>query len=519
MGSFLDVFRRSLARPADVAVLPEGGRRGYEAGSQADRNSTWRPMEAGPNGTVARDGAALRRYSRDLYNNDPYYQRAIREYVLGIGSLRPRANTGDKVLDAEIGQLFDAWSEVAFEGWSYDLGIELAITEWLVAGDSLTRPRARRREDGLPVPLQFQLIAADFLDTSHDGERGPEGGPVIHGIEHDAIGRVVAYWLYNSHPSETLFGMPQSSRIPASAVIHLFEPRYPGQVSGVPELAPVIPALRDLKDYAEAHVRRKITESSFGPIIEDADPQSERYAGMALAGSVSGETVTLPGGGTTARGLVDSNGYPVVALSDGQAAFAPPGSRVTFPQPTIASDFSQAFNDFLHRVAAGAHIPYARLAGNLTGYSYSSARIDQLPFKTFLAHKKAVVAHRQAVPMWREWVNAAVLDGTIPARAIDRRIGTVPYKFAPPAFQEADMLTMAKAVEKVVRDGAMSWRDAVEAFFGQDVDEIIEENAVDFAKAAKAGLILDCNPAQTSQSGGSQAVNSPASDTTENADD
>lgn len=504
MGTFLDLFRRHLARPAD-APMPEGvGGRGFEAASTTDRNSTWRPFDGGPNSTVMRDGATLRKYSRDLYNNDPYMQRGIREIVLGIGSLVPHADTGDEGLDAEIDAWHKAWRPFAFDGLSYDLGCELAVTEWLVAGDALARPRSRRPEDGIPIPLVIQLLAADFMDPTHDGAKGIEGGPIINGVEHDAIGRVVAYWLYTSNPHDSLYGYPQSVRVPASAVVHLFEPRAPGQVSGLPEFAPVMMSLRDLKDYSEAHVRRKILESSFGPIIEDADPQSERYAGMALAGGADGETVRLPDGSTAARGLVDSNGYPMIAQADGQAAFAPPGSRVTFPQPTIASDFSMAFNDFLHRVAAGMHVPYARVAGNLTGYNYSSARIDQLPFKAFLAHKKAVATHRFGVPLWRAWVEAGVLSGAIPLRAIDKRIGTVAYKFPPPAFQEADLAGMTKAVEKLVRIGGQSWTDAVEAFFGGNVNEIIRENARDFGKASAAGLVLDCNPAQTSQSGGTQ---------------
>lgn len=504
MGSFLDLFRRHLARPSTPPLPDHEGLRGFEAGSTLDRNSTWRPASMGPNSTITRQGATLRNYSRDLYDNDPYAQRIIREIVLGIGSMVPRADTGDEGLDAEINELHKAWRAFAFDGLSYDLGCELAVTEWLVAGDALTRPRGRRPEDGLPVPLVFQLLAADFFDTSRDAPTSPSGGPIIHAIEHDALGRAAFYHLFESHPSDVLMGFPKTRRVDAANVIHLYEPRAPGQVSGVPELAPVIMALRDLKDYSEAHVRRKILESSFGPIIEDADPQSERYAGMALAGGAEGPTVDLPGGGKAARGLVDSNGYPMIAQADGTAAFAPPGSRVTFPQPTISSDFSMAFNDFLHRVAAGSHVPYARVAGNLAGYNYSSARIDQLPFKAFLAHKKAVAVHRQALPMWRAWGTAAVLDGSIPSRAIDPRTGTIPHKFPPPAFQEADLGGMTKAVEKLVRIGGQSWRDAVEANFGGDVNEIIRENARDFAKAASAGLILDCNPAQTTSNGGAQ---------------
>ena len=63
------------------------------------------------------------------------------------------------------------------------------------SGECLVRLRERRVEDGLPVPLQLQVLEPDHLDASKTGDL-PNGGFVLQGVEFDALGRRRAYWLY-----------------------------------------------------------------------------------------------------------------------------------------------------------------------------------------------------------------------------------------------------------------------------------------------------------------------------------
>ena len=50
------------------------------------------------------------------------------------------------------------------------------------------RLRERRVEDGLPVPLQLQVLEADHLDGTRTEEL-KDGGFVLQGVEFDALGR------------------------------------------------------------------------------------------------------------------------------------------------------------------------------------------------------------------------------------------------------------------------------------------------------------------------------------------
>ena len=125
------------------------------------------------------------------------------------------------------------------------------------------RLRERRVEDGLPVPLQLQVLEADHLDSGKTEELR-DGGFVLQGIEFDALGRRRAYWLYPTHPGDGR-GALVSHRVPADRVLHLFERLRPGQVRGVPWFAPVMLKLRDLDGYDEAELVRKKIEAASPP--------------------------------------------------------------------------------------------------------------------------------------------------------------------------------------------------------------------------------------------------------------
>ncbi|WP_163070242.1 phage portal protein, partial [Acinetobacter nosocomialis] len=70
------------------------------------------------------------------------------------------------------------------------------------AGECLVRRRKRFSSDGLPVPMQLQVLEADFLDEARSGKNGKN--EIIQGVEFDPVGRRVAYWLFDEHPGSAL---------------------------------------------------------------------------------------------------------------------------------------------------------------------------------------------------------------------------------------------------------------------------------------------------------------------------
>src|SRR5690606_15292551 len=130
-------------------------------------------------------------------------------------------------------------------------GLQHKIIEAVAeAGECLVRRRYRYTSDGLPVPLQLQVLEADFLDEMKSGTSG--GNQIIQGIEFDALGRRAAYWLHQEHPgASTGMRSLESKRIPAEDVIHVFLPKRAGQARGYSWLAPIMQRLRNFDEMED----------------------------------------------------------------------------------------------------------------------------------------------------------------------------------------------------------------------------------------------------------------------------
>ncbi|EPP2914045.1 TPA: phage portal protein, partial [Pseudomonas aeruginosa] len=114
------------------------------------------------------------------------------------------------------------------------------------SGECFIRLRPRRPEDDLAVPLQLQLLPAEFVPVEKN-EVARNGNLIRAGIEFNALGKRVAYWMYRRHPGDSAVmaaGYNQLVRVPASEVLHVFEPLEAGQLRGVPRLSRVLLRLR-----------------------------------------------------------------------------------------------------------------------------------------------------------------------------------------------------------------------------------------------------------------------------------
>src|SRR6185295_16754861 len=129
---------------------------------------------------------------------------------------------------------------------------------------------------GLSVPLQIQLLEADFIDSTRDNAIGnlfPRDGRLRRqGVEFDQRGRRVGYYLFPAHPALG-FGAGESVFIPADTVAHIYRVERAGQVRGVPWGAPCLLTIRDLGDWADATILRAKLAACFAAFVTtDMDP-------------------------------------------------------------------------------------------------------------------------------------------------------------------------------------------------------------------------------------------------------
>lgn len=352
-------LRRSVAR--DLLT------RAYEGASKRDG---WNPKRAGAsaNADHLADAATLRVRARALVQNVPYIAQGIRSLVaqtIGAGITPRWVGAQAERFDA----LWAQWAPYADADGRTDVyGLQAAAYRAMeVDGEVLLRIRTRRPEDGLPVPVQFQLLEIDWLDSSRNERRG--NNTVVNGIEYDPLGRKVAYWLFDAHPGEPLplrrTARAASSPVPAESIIHLFSPDRPGQARGISRLAPVIAAVRDLQLYEDAEAQRKNLETR-----------------LSVLGSMGVDQLEGPQqvGGTSIKGDAARTG-DLGALAGGGIIEVPPGLNLTVVQPTAAPGYVDYVKQRHHIIAAGMGVTYEMLTGDMKEVNFSSARVRQNDFR------------------------------------------------------------------------------------------------------------------------------------------
>ncbi|TGH79173.1 phage portal protein, partial [Escherichia coli] len=83
-----------------------------------------------------------------------------------------------------------------------------------------------RQSGARDVPLELQVLEADFLDPFRNGML-TQGAMAIQGVEISIeTQKRLAYWLYPQHPGNLWIntGLPMvSAPVPADEVLHVYE--------------------------------------------------------------------------------------------------------------------------------------------------------------------------------------------------------------------------------------------------------------------------------------------------------
>lgn len=487
---------RRLRHRAAIDIMA----RGYEGADRGRLKSSWRTPPTSADAEIAGAGRLLRDRMRDLVRNNPHAANALSVLVthaVGDGIV-PRAK------DPKVNVLFKRWSRRCDADGHLDFyGIQsLAVREMFEAGDGIVRRRRRRAEDGLPVPLQLQVLESDLIDNMKDGNFAGSN-LTIQGIEFDAIGKPRAYWMFGSHPGNSFFdprGTLQSKPVLAEDIVHVFE-KQRTQVRGVPWGSPVISSLHDLASYEAAEIVRKRLEACLVGVVTGGDD-----------GDGVGMPVTGPDGANIPPGIYDVHGARVEKFAPGMFYNAVGGRDIKFSQPAATGSYEAYKTAMLHTIAAGFRVPHALLSGRLDKVNYSSSKIGIEGFKrTISALQWQVIIPMLCQPIWEWFLEAAYFAGEIDH--MDH-----PAEWSPPRFYSADPGRDVAAKLAEVRAGFKSLSAAI-AEGGENPDDVLDEIASDAKKVDDRKLILDSDPRHMSQAGQTQQKRADAPDDPDDDDD
>lgn len=450
---------KAVVSPQAAASMPS-----HEAAGTGRRLRGWIPGSSGPN--RANHGASvIRNRARDLGRNE-WIGRGIPTRwsvnLVGTGILA-RPDVEEAATKALLGELWDTWMEECdADGVLDGYGQQNSIAyNWIQSGEVFARLRPRRPEDGLSVPLQVQLLESDMvpmLDST-----APNGNEIRSGIEFNAIGQRVAYWMYRNHPGDGKGNTGDYVRVPAQFVIHVYEPTRPGQLRGVSDIAPIMTKLRSIANYDDAVLFRQEIANLFAGFIESA-PSSD-----SKIDPLTGKAITA-----------DGDGMPMVAMEPGTMQGLLPGEKVTFSDPPDSganySDFMRAQVQF---AAAGAGLPYELLTGDIRDVSDRTLRVVITEFRRYVQQRQWLIL----IPQWcrrirRAWADAALLSGALNA---DQAKAARRVTWQPQGWEYIHPVQDVQARKIAVESGFKSRSDVITES-GNDPETVDRTRAADRAR-------------------------------------
>jgi len=480
-----------LGRLQARAAVDVYAKRHYEAAQTSRRTSGWNRSRADVNAVTRAAGAELRTQSRDLIRNNSWAKRGQRVIVnntVGWGIV-PKPNAAEKKINDTLAALWKLWADSTdceSEGRHTFYGVQAQVMRSVPSdGEFMIRRRWRKAGDTgasgttLAVPLQLQLLEADFLDSAKDGELGIAGGPIVQGVEYDKLGRRAAYWIFPEHPGASGSSFAQiegnlSRRVPASEILHVFYTERAGQARGISWFGSAIVPLRDFNDFEDAELMRAKVAACFAAFVSGDD------------------------GASAPMGEENADDAQIDQLEPGMIKYLKGGQKVDFGTPPTTSNDSFAARQ-LRRVAAGLGVTYEDLTGDYSNVNFSSARMGRL------SHVGNVKDWQwnMLIPLlcsgvWRWFVEAAVMAGLVPAGTVVPADWTV----APLPMIEPDKEGLAYS--RLIRNGIMTHDDAVREQ-GGDPEQHWAEYAAGIARLKKLDLMLDSDASKTSQAGLTQA--------------
>lgn len=475
----------------------------YEGAKSDHLTSSWIAGDGDPSSEIGPDLGRLRFRAREAERNRGLATRILDVFestVIGPVGARPRffvTARGGASLPGYDTQLADAWRAWAKDASAADrLTFQalqaLALRSMIRDGEALGRLRPRRLEDMATVPLQIELLEADHLDTLRNTELS-NGGRIVNGVESDAIGRIVAYWLFRRHPGDrTGLNMIDSVRVPAESIVHPFRATRAGQRRGPSWLAPVLDSIWHHTELRRAErVRFRASACTFATVSGANDDGDD---GINPVEPMDGEEAGPTGF------VEDSDGNPVNQMIPGLIANVTHGKELKLHVPQAAIGYADAIRVEERDIARGIGIMYEALSGDLSAVNWASFRVGDVRFRALVDMIRANVLEPLFLdPIAKTWIDLGLASGriSIPPGASVR----VEWRWLP--HEEMDREASAKADTAEMRVGGKSFEQFCESR-GTTMDEQIASHKRSLDALTAAGVILDGIPAQVTNGGQAQ---------------
>lgn len=365
---------------------------------------------------LTRNLNTLRARSRDLYMGSPLATGAIktlRTNIVGSGlMLSPHIDRKFLNLSEDKAKEWEAQVKREWAIWSSSYNCDatrrlnfyqiqsLAFMSAVLSGDCFVAlPFIKRKES--PYNLKIYLIESDRVCDPLNCDSTKD---ILEGVELGEYGEPIAFYISRYHPLSTQWvsNMQQQwYRVPAYGaktgrqnIIHLMADfERPGQRRGIPVLANVVEALKQLSRFTDAELTAAVVSSMFTGFIKTQD-------GAGLNGIFD---------------KIDEHEKDTLAMGNGTLVNLKPGEDITFGDPSRPNvNFGGFVEAVCRQIGAALEIPYELLIKNFTA-SYSASRASLLEAWKMFRMRRQWLTDGFCQPIYKEWLTEAVALGRIDA--------------------------------------------------------------------------------------------------------
>lgn len=239
----------------------------------------------GPTQLFTADYWTLRERSSQLFTDNLYARGLIRRLVTNeINTGLTPESAPDEALVGQTVDALNVWTESTETRWSiwgkhaeqcdfkhamtFGALQRMARLEALVAGDVLV---VLRINPATRLPMVQLIKGAKVRSPLSDDGRIARGNYVVHGVEHNVAGRVVAYWIVQD--DNTLRRIPakapRSGRLMAWLVFGT--DKRLDDVRGQPLLSLVLQSLKEIDRYRDSTQRKAVINSMVAMFIKKTE--------------------------------------------------------------------------------------------------------------------------------------------------------------------------------------------------------------------------------------------------------
>jgi len=461
----------SRRAPRQIQVVKQVVRARFDAAVSTDDARHW------ANADALSINASLTPEVRRAIRNRARYERANNAYIHGICVTKsndligtgPRwlPDTGNVEADRLLARRWFDWS------WRVKLADKLrtAVEAKIVDGEAFARLVTNPRLDPFGPQLDLRLVEADQVAKpawQYDDAYSPDGS-IVDGVEFDAAGNVVTYYILRAHPGSNYLGDAWTAdRVPAEEVLHWFRAIRPGQHRGLSELTACLRLGGDMRRYTAAVVRAAEIAADMAAFVHSNSPAAtvDEVEPFSAIDIEKGTLTTLP------------EGWDV--------------SQLKAEQPTNTHD---AFTrTLLREIGRGLNLPFHLTAFDASSYNYSSARLDCQLHQQNVRVERDELERAWLDPLLEEWLDeAAFIQGYIPAGLPP--IAEWNWSWVWDGREHVDPVKEATAVEIALATNTTTLADEF-ARKGQQWDVQLRQRAAEKALMDELGLVDAPAPAR-----------------------